>query len=346
MKTTNILLSLSLLLLSVAGCTSDEQGDGPVTNGKGEYAVNFSGNINLTQTKADTEGPEKVGNGVKAKISTFEKDDTSSPIVDAKEYTYEVGGADDSGKFNGDGDYVMYLAKGFYDFYAVSTNYSSADTIPAFTNGISTAELQNRVDYLYANSKNVSIPGASEASNNITLSFEHKAVRITIDVKSGTGLELTGWQDGDDHATITPPAISGCKMTLTSGAITPATSVSTTPDNMVTTAVADNASTASYTMLPLAATVAGGDASKLTVTFKVKAQIGDRTAENRTYTATLTAPNTSENGSTTAFQSGKNYTYTATLNPTAITFTGATVTDWTTVTTTDDLKPSEPDPTT
>lgn len=338
MKTTNILLSLPLLLLSVAGCTSDEQGDGPVTNGKGEYAVNFSGNINLTQTKAN-ESPKKedVATGVKAKISTFVKDDTSSPIVNAQGYTVD---ASTAGQFNGDDGFTMYLAKGSYDFYAVSANITTSAGIPTFTSGTSTADLQNKVDYLYAKSKNVSIPGVSDAGNDITLGFEHKAVRITIDVKSGTGLELTGWQDGNDHATITPPSVDGCKMTLTSGVITQATSVSTTKDNMETTAVADRASKASYTMLPLAAS--GGDAHKLTVTFKVKVQVGGRTEEDRTYTATLTAPNTSENGSTTAFQSGKNYTYTATLNPTAITFTGATVTDWTTVNTTDDLKPSEP----
>lgn len=339
MKTTNILLSFPLLLLSVAGCTSDEQGDGPVTNGKGEYAVNFSGNINLMQTKAN-ESPKKedVATGVKAKISTFVKDDTSFPIVNAQGYTVD---ASTAGQFNGDDGFTMYLAKGSYDFYAVSANITtSADEIPTFTSGISTAELQNKVDYLYAKSKNVAIPGVSDAGNNITLGFEHKAVRITIDVKSGTGLELTGWQDGNDHATITPPAVSGCKMTLTSGAIEPATSVNTTPDNMETAEVSANASTASYTMLPLAAS--GGDAHKLTVTFKVKVQVGGRAEENRTYTATLTAPSVEGNGNTTAFQSGKNYTYTATLNPTAITFTGATVTDWTTVTTTDDLKPSEP----
>ena len=335
MKTTNILLSLPLLLLSVAGCTSDEQGDGPVTNGKGEYAVNFSGNINLTQTKA--QDSEKVATGVKAKISTFEKDNTSTAIVNAQGYTVD---ASTAGQFNGDGDYVMYLAKGSYDFYAVSANITTSAGIPTFTSGTSTADLQNKVDYLYAKSKNISIPGASDAGNNITLSFEHKAVRITIDVKSGTGLVLTGWQAGDDHATITPPSVSGCTMNLADGVITQATSVNTTPDNMETAEVSANASTASYTMLPLAAS--GGDVHKLTVIFKVKVKIGDRAEENRTYTATLTAPNTSENGSTTAFQSGKNYTYTATLNPTAITFTGATVTDWTTVNTTDDLKPSEP----
>ena len=339
MKTTNILLTIPLLLLSVTGCTSDEQGDDPVTNGKGEYAVNFSGNINLTQTKASTS--ESVATGVKAKISTFVKDNTSSPIVDAQGYTVDVSTA---GKFNGDDSFVMYLAKGSYDFYAVSANITtSANGIPVFSSGTSTADLQNKVDYIYANSKNVAVPATGGGSdNNITLNFEHKAVRITIDVKSGTGLELTGWQDGDDHATITPPVITNCKMNLTDGVITPATSVNTIEDNMETTTVATKASTASYTMLPLAAS--GGNAHKLTVTFKVKVQVGGRAEENRTYTATLTAPNTSDNGNTTAFQSGKNYTYTATLNPTAITFTGATVTDWTQVGTMEDLKPNEPDP--
>ena len=339
MKTTNILLTILLLLLSVTGCTSDEQGEDTVSNGKGEYAVNFSGNINLTQTKVSTS--ESVATGVKAKISTFVTDETSTPVVDAKGYTVD---ASTAGKFNGDDSFVMYLAKGSYDFYAVSANITtSANGIPVFSSGTSTADLQNKVDYIYANSKNVAVPATGGGSdNNITLNFEHKAVRSTIDVKSGTGLELTGWQDGDDHATITPPVITNCKMNLTDGVITPATSVNTTADNMETTAVATKASTASYTMLPLAATVAGGGASQLTVTFKVKVQVGGRAEENRTYTATLTAPSVEGNGNTTAFQSGKNYTYTATLNPTAITFTGATVTDWTTVNTTDDLKPSEP----
>nr|WP_129734138.1 fimbrillin family protein [Parabacteroides goldsteinii] len=329
MKTTHLLLSILLVLLTASGCTSDELQEKPQTNEKGEYAVHFSGNMDMILTKANS----TVAKGVKATISAYTKDAdvTSKTAIVSKGYT--VGST--AGTFEGDASYVMYLPKGDYDFYAVSTN--SATAAPTFTNGVSSV-LENGVDYIYAKTASQSV---GNAEKNITLEFSRKAVQIYIDIKSDeTSLKLTAWQSGNDAATITPPVATGCTMALTDGAITAATSVNTTGANMTKATVTNNATSTSYIMLPL---TANGSASReLTVTFKVTVQIGGRTAEDKTYTATLTAPNITDNNSGYAFLSGKKYTYTATLKANKITFTGATVADWTTVNTTDDLNPTEP----
>lgn len=335
MRTTNILLSF--LLLSAAGCTSDEQTDGPLANDKGEYAINFSGNLDMTLTKAD---PDPMGNGVKATISVYNSGDnvTNKSAIVSKGYT--VGTT--AGTFEGDDSYIMYLPKGNYDFYAVSTN--STTVAPEFTNGTS-VELTNGVDYIYASKSNVAIPG----NPDVQLSFSHKAVKIEITVKTAanSGIELVGWKGtvgGDnDNATITPPTATNCKMTLSNGSIATATSVGISTENMTTTVVTGNpgaanekTATASYIMLPLAQQNAS-TSHELTVTLNAKVKIGDRTEEVKTYTAKLKAP---DSGSY-AFESGKEYKYTATLKPNEITFSGATVSGWTSGGA-QDLTPTEP----
>lgn len=315
MKTINILLSIPLLFLSAAGCTSDELQEKPVTNEKGEYAVNFNGNMNLTQTKAS---PENVATGVKATISAYTKDDnvTSATAIVSKGYTVGETAGTFVGDVEGSSAFVMYLPKGDYDFYAVSCN--STATVPTFSSGVSDV-LSNGVDYIYAKTANQSVGNDDKA---ITLAFERKAVKIIINIASGDGVELTDWQSaaaGDnDNATITAPDPSTTvKMALTDGTITPATSL-TTAVNMTTAAVSAKAATATYIMLPL------GSGQNPTVTLKVKVKIGDRAVESKTYSATLTAPASTSN----AFTSGNQYTYTATLKANKIEFTGATVANW------------------
>lgn len=328
MRTTNILLSF--LLLSAAGCTSDEQTDGPLANDKGEYAINFSGNLDMTLTKAD---PDPMGNGVKATISVYNSGDnvTNKSAIVSKGYT--VGTT--AGTFEGDDSYVMYLPKGDYDFYAVSTN--STTVAPEFTDGTS-VELTNGVDYIYAKPSKTSVPTATD----VKLEFQRKAVQIEITLKGSDsdGLTLTAWQTSN-AATITPPVTTGCTMALSNGEIKAATSVDATENEnvykakMTTGDVNNNKSTATYTMLPVAT------GQTLKVKFNVTVQVGGRTAEDKTYTANLTAPNNTDNGSDDAFKSGKKYTYTATLKANKITFTGATVSNWTSVAGTD-LTPTEP----
>lgn len=326
MKTTYLILSIPLLLLSAAGCTSDELQDKPITNEKGEYAINFNGNMDLTLTKATA---TDVATGVKAMISAYTSgaDVTSAQAIVSKGYTVESTAGTFVGDTEGSGPFVMYLPKGDYDFYAVSTNSTTA--APTFTSGVS-AVLSNGVDYIYAKpTPATTVP----TTTNVTLAFQRKAVLIEIKVKGSDadGLELTGWQSSNP-ATITPPVTTGCTMALATGIITPAGSIDTDLSGevykaaMTTVAVATNESTATYTMLPVATD------QTLKVKFKVKVKIGGRDAEDKTYTADLKAPNNSDNGNTTAFLSGKKYTYNAILKANKITFTGATVADWGAVT--------------
>lgn len=323
MKTTYLILSLPLLFFSVVGCTSDELQEKPITNEKGEYAVNFNGNMDLTLTKA---GTENVAQDVKATISAYAKNANVAEATAIVSKGYTVG--DTPGTFVGDTDdstpFVMYLPKGDYDFYAVSCN--STATVPTFTSGVS-VELSNGVDYIYAKpTPATTVPTAT----NVTLAFQRKAVLIEITVKGSNedGLELTDWQS-TSPATITPPATTSCTMALATGVITPAGSIDTEQSGevykaaMTTVAVSGKESTATYTMLPVVAS------QTLKVKFKVKVKIGGRAEEEKTYTADLTAP---DQDSSTAFLSGKKYTYNAILKANKIEFTGATVADWGAVT--------------
>lgn len=312
MKTTHLLLSIPLALLVVSGCTSDELQEKPQTNEKGEYAVRFSGNMDMTLTKANT---TDVATGVKATISAYTKDATvtSTDAIVSKGYT--VGST--VGTFEGDASYVMYLPKGDYDFYAVSTN--SATAAPVFTSGVSDV-LANGVDYIWATSANFNVP--TNTDKEVTLAFQRKAVKIIINVESGDGVELTAWKataaTDNDNATITPPDPSTTvKMNLADGVITSATTL-TAAVNMTTTAVVSKKATASYIMLPL------GSGQNPTVTLNVKVKIGGRDEADKQYTATLTAPASTSS----AFTSGNQYTYTATLKANKIEFTGATVANW------------------
>lgn len=338
MKTTSILLST--LLLGAVGCTSsipEEQ----IENETDKYSVQFKGGISLTQTKAAS---ENIGNGVKATIYAYESGKTDASVAS---HEYEAGS---SGNLTGTESYTMQLGKGTYDFYGVSAN-SSTTSAPVFSS-TTTSALSNNVDYLWVKAAGKPITSSS-SDQNINLTFERKAVKIAITIKSGAGIQLTGWDgmtDGSgsasaDAATITPPVATDCVMTLSTGAIAQSTSLNTTAVNMTTGAIeadSDNGSkkktTVSYIMLPLGKK--DGTTPSPTVTLKVKVKVGTQTSEElRTYTADLKAPS----GTGDEFKSGNQYNYTATLNANGITFTGAKVTDWE-AQTGDELTPTEPDP--
>lgn len=340
MKTTSILLST--LLLGAVGCTSsipEEQ----IENETDKYTVQFKGGISLTQTKATS---ENIGNGVKATIYAYENGQTD---VSVASHEYEAGS---SGNLTGTESYTMQLGKGTYDFYGVSVN--STTSAPAFdqNSNTTTSALSNNVDYLWVKAAGKPITSSS-SDQNIDLTFERKAVKIAITIKSGAGIQLTGW-DGmtngsgsanADAATITPPVATDCVMTLSTGAIAQSTSLNTTAANMTTGAIeadSDNGSkkktTVSYIMLPLGKK--DGTTPSPTVILKVKVKVGTQTSEElRTYTADLKAPS----GTSAEFQSGNQYNYTAVLNANGITFTGAKVTNWE-AQTGDELTPTEPDP--
>lgn len=344
MTTTNLLLSIPFLLLAATGCTTEEISDTPIPNEKGEYAVNFSGGLDLELTKSD---PDKLSNGVKATIAAYKTGQTDAAVA-SNGYT-----ANGSGDFTGESSYTMYLARGSYDFYAVSCN-SITKEAPAFTSGTS-SDLENGVDYIWAKAANQTV-GNENAS--VTLGLAHKAVFIEITVKTAanSGIELISWEStagvDNDNATIMPPAVTSCKMALSTGVITPATSVSVSPVNMGTEEVQgssgyanEKTATTSYYILPLAQKD-DSHSHELTVTFKVKVKIdghdyttANTNGESKTYTANLKAPSSGY-----AFEAGKKYTYTATLKPNTISFTGATVSAWGKGVEDAPLTPTEPDP--
>lgn len=335
METRNLLLSIPLLLLAATGCTTEESHDTPLTNEKGEYAINFTGNMDLTVTKTDPATTDLATN-VKAKISVYKSDDSNlaTAIIDAKGYTVNSSTA---GQLEGDASYTMYLAKGSYNFYAVSCNVSDATNIPSFTSGTSTSDLSNGVDYIWAKPDEAVEVG--NETKNVPLAFERKAVQIVITVEGSTtdGVTLSGWGDSNP-ATITPPKTADCKMTLGTGVIAAATDVDTDKSSEVykgkMTTESTSGYTATYTMLPV---VTG---KTLKVLFNVKVKINNGTEETRTYTADVVAP---DQESSTAFLSGKKYTYKAALKANKITFTSATVANWTPVSGAD-LTPTEPEP--
>lgn len=328
-------------MLGVVGCTSsipEEQ----IDNETDKYTVQFKGGISMTpQTKAES---EDMGNRVKATIYAYENGQTAASVAN---HEYEAGS---NGDLTGTESYTMQLGKGTYDFYGVSENSTTASA-PAFNqSGTKTGDLSNNVDYLWVKAANKSI-SSSSTDQNIELTFERKAVKIAITIKSGTGIELIGWDgmtDGSgtanaDAATITPPVTTGCVMTLSTGVIAQSTSLTTAANMTTGNIVGDDENSpkkktsVSYIMLPLGKH--NGTTPSPTVTLKVKVKVGGQTTEElRTYTADLKAPG----GTSDEFQSGNQYNYTATLNANGITFTGAKVTKWEEKTISEDLKPTEP----
>lgn len=312
--------------------------------------------MDLTVTKGETPpaGTTFLENGVITTIYAYTKGATvtDESVTSVAHGDYTAGG---DGSFSGKSDYTMFLARGPYDFYAVSCNSKSDDvTIPTFTKGTS-AGLLNGVDYIYGSAANQTVENSGKT---VSLGLSHKAVciEITVKTKANSGIELVSWEKAaatdNNNATITPPDASGCTMSLADGTIEPATGVSDVPANMTTTAVTgyagsnnEKTATASYYMLPLVQKD-GSNSFELKVTFNVKVKIDgntytggtETTGESKVYTANLTAPSSGY-----AFEAGKKYTYTAILKPNTITFTGATVTAWGEGVKDAPLTPTEPD---
>ena len=344
MKTNHILLTAALLLCAVS-CTKEATEIPDTDDDNTLYPVTFSGGIDLVQTKADN-NTTPMRKDVKAKVYVYKSDATVADVSSPVNKEYKVG---DNGDLTIGTSDTIYLAKDTYNFYAVSTDSitesTDASSFPTFTSGVS-AELSNGFNYLWAKSESKAITGTPD-KQNVALNFERKAVKIVINIESGTnnGITLKGWMESGDSAKITPPKVPSpnasnlCKMTLSTGVIAPATSVDAdNPVKMTCGEVAENKATVSYIMLPL---IDESNKPVPTVTLRVKVQNTGESEDGgeRTYTTQLKYPSG-------GFESGKQYTYTATLKANGITFTGATVADWTDGTLGNgggNLTPTEPD---
>ena len=336
MKTNHILLTAALLLCA-ASCTK-EATEIPDTNDDNTlYPVTFSGGIDLVQTKGDNNNTTLMRKGVKATVYVYADNATISSATALASHEYTVG---DNGNLTIETSDTIYLAKGAYDIYAVAIDTivsNNGITFPTFTNDEFLA--LNDSNYLWTK-VDQTITGTA-TKQNVELKFARKAVMIAIDIKAANGITIDSWSDSDP-AMITPPDPgTTCKMKLSDGTITAATTVLTKTYPMKTGTVAgtdpNKTTSVSYIMLPL---VDQNSSPVPTVTLKIKVKnTGESTAKERTYKTTLTYP-------TDGFASGKKYTYTATLKANGIYFDAATVEDWTDGTLSDDsgnLTPTEPE---
>lgn len=190
----------------------------------------------------------------------------------------------------------LYLPKGNYDFYSVSTNSSSPAGM-TFTSGLS-AQLINSTDYLWAKATGVAQGGT------VNLSYYHKAVGMEIDIIAGTGistLTVTGIK-------FTPTKLDiSSKMTLSDGAI----GAAAIKDALA--AMSLSGSKGTYIMLPLVS-------QSLSVEVTVNATIGGTVVTGKVYTAAIPAQ---------VYAGGTYYTLSLTVSATSMSFSGATVQDWT-----------------
>ena len=332
MKTNHILLTAALLLCG-ASCTKENIDIPDTVDDNTLYPVTFSGGIDLVQTKTQEVATSTMREGIKTKIFVYKSDESNfkTDTLASKEYTV---GAD--GKLVIDPSDTIYLAKGSYKIRAFAIDTLPSISFPDFDFSNGNFLASNDSSYLYAGA-DATIDGTAKAQN-VDLTFKRKAVKIVINIASTSGIVLDSWADSDSAKILPPDPGSTCKMTLSDGTITPATSVYTNADDakkMACTAVADGKTTVSYIMLPL---VDQSGSPVPTVTLKVKVKNATETnGVERTYTTALTYP-------TGGFESGKQYTYTATLKANGITFNAATVEDWTEGISegSGDLTPTEP----
>ena len=332
MKTNHILLTAALLLCA-ASCTKENIDIPNTVDDNTLYPVTFSGGIDLVQTKTQEVATSTMREGIKTKIFVYPSNNNLSAITDSlacKEYT--VGA---NGNLTIDPSDTIYLAKGTYDIYAVAIdtlNGGQGISFPTITSNEFLA--LNDSNYLYVKNS-ATIAGSAEAQD-VALQFQRKAVMIAINIKAASGITIDDW-DSTDPAMITPPDPgTTCKMKLSDGTITAATTVLEKTYAMKTVEAEgtdpNKTVSVSYIMLPL------GNNAVPTVTLKIKVKNAtESTATARTYKTTLTYP-------TDGFASGKKYTYTATLKANGITFNAAKVEDWTDGISegSGDLTPTEP----
>ncbi|MGL5785738.1 MAG: fimbrillin family protein [Bacteroidales bacterium] len=191
----------------------------------------------------------------------------------------------------------MYLPNGSYDFYSVATNQKS-NSNPAFTSGAS-EPLKNGIDYLYWNAKAQTVV---PPQLSVPITYEHECTQIVVKLVSGKGITI----DSLSAATITPSA-PGATMSLATGVITPATSLSSAPVAMGVSALV-----AQYTMLPVNSTTQ----AKATFTIFINGETA-----SRNYQVSFALPST-------GWTAGNSYVYQATVDANEIIFNSVNVRDW------------------
>lgn len=288
-------------LLVLAGCAKNETiiyGTAPGDNGSGNgnpqesnTLITFSASL---ESRNVTRAMSPMPKGVISQIYSFKTTDSrlNTPFADGLYITASAG------MLTGVAGYKMYLNNGIYNMYAVSTN--SLSNPPEVNNG-KTAPLRNGVDYLWWENIEQDI---TTSQVHVPVVFQHVAAQVVIDIASGTSLKL----DSLITATILPPT-PGASLDLGTGIIEATSTYDTTPFNMGT-----NKFLAQAIVLPTTST------APMALTLKVLAN-GETTP--RTYTANIPIPG--------KLAGGFSYVFSAIIDGNTISFSDASIKDWTPV---------------
>jgi len=261
-----------------------------------QYKVSFCGSYAVTKSTSAFKA------GVESSIYTYysgedpsiKKEHPSTPISVI---------SDVSGNFQLTNNLSLYLAPGYYDFYAISANSSSLDNI-SFKMGQSLT-LKNGTDYLWAQRKDITICDHS----NIEFSFSHKAVSIIIELNPIIGSQIDSGRIELTKAMIgLPDTIQILK--LADGKITPAKSITSLKAEMNITE-----NLALYIILPLEQKI------DIPIELHITTTSYSKQKSQETYYCTLPSP---PNG----FEGGMQYKYRATLTLRKIIFDNTSVEQW------------------
>lgn len=285
------LLLLTPLLFSCIGdrCYSCKQ----EKSSNGQFKIDFSGSYAIT--KSASVFPAGVETSFFAYYSgedpSHKKEHPGTPITAV---------SDNSGNFQIANNLALYLAPGYYDFYAISTNSLSLIGL-AFKMGQSDT-LKNGIDYLWAQKRDITICNNS----NIQFNFNHVAASIIIEVTTNTDSQANSQQLKLNRVLIDVPETYQT-LKLASGEIIPAKSLSALKAKMHI-----DSNKATYIILPLAKGVE----------IPVELDITSIPSSNQeTYFCKLPSP---ANG----FQGGMQYKYRITVSLGKISFGNATVEHW------------------
>jgi len=290
-------LFLLLLVITLFSCIEENCSSCNEHNSYNEqFTVSFHGSYAVTKSSSAFKA------GVESSIFTYYSGE--DPSVKKEHPGTPVSVISDLyGNFQLTNNLSLYLAPGYYDFYAISSNSSSLDDI-SFKMGQSLT-LKNGTDYLWAQRKNVAICDHSK----IEFSFSHIAVSIVIEVNPKMGSQIDS-----GHVELTKAIIglpnTNQRLKLAYGKITPAKSITSLKAEMNITQ-----NIANYLLLPIEQKI------DIPIELHITTISHSKQTSQETYYCKLPSP---PNG----FEGGMQYKYRATISTRKIIFDNASVEQW------------------
>lgn len=287
-------------LLLLAGCAKNEtniygwspDNDPDSGNPQEENAlISFSASL---ESRHMTRSMSPMPRGVVSQIYSFKTTDSrlNEPFADGYYITSSAG------MLTGVKGYKMYLDNGTYNMYALSSN--SLATPPEINNG-ETEPLKNGIDYLWWENLDQDV---ATSQVHVPIVFQHVSTQVVIEVSAGDNLKL----DSLVSATILPPT-PGASLHLQIGIIDPARTYDKTPLSM-----GINKFLAQAIMLPITSD------DPMSLTLKI---LANGESEPRTYNASLPTHG--------KFAGGFSYVFSAVIDENTISFSDASIKDWTEV---------------